>query len=72
MENQNNPEKWNNKLLAQDILNAFKMNKSTNQTMETILFKKIPLEICLWKWDDKKNSNVRPSSQHRIKFTTPK
>jgi len=45
MGSQNNPKKWNNKLLAQDIINAFKMNKSTNQSMETILLKKIPLEI---------------------------
>jgi len=40
MESQNNPEKWNNKLLAQDIINAFKMKMSTNQSMETILLKK--------------------------------
>ena len=41
MESQNNTEKWNTKLLAQDIINNFKMNKSTNQSMETILLKMI-------------------------------
>jgi len=41
MESQNNHEKWDNKLLAQDIINAFKMNKFTNQSMETILLKRI-------------------------------
>ena len=45
MESQNKPKKWNNKFLTQDIINAFKINKSTNQSMETILLKKIQKEL---------------------------
>ena len=49
MESKSNLEKWNKKMLAQDIVNAFKINRFMNQNMRSYLAQNETTSVLLWR-----------------------
>ena len=49
MERKSNLEKWNKKMLAQDIVNAFKINRFMNQSMRSYLAQTKTISVLLAK-----------------------
>ena len=49
MERKSNPEKWNKKMLAQYIVNAFKINRFMNQSMRNYLAQNETISVLLAK-----------------------